>query len=155
MNIFRDPVLFVAFGFGAGLAKKAPGTCGTLVGIPIYLLLVATGPAFYVVSLGALTVGGIWICQKASDRLGVHDHQGIVLDEIVGFLITMVAVPVSWQTILIGFVLFRLFDIVKPWPIRIVDERVRGGLGIMMDDVLAGVLAALVLQLMRIGFAVP
>jgi phosphatidylglycerophosphatase A len=155
MNIFRDPVLFVAFGFGAGLAKKAPGTFGTLVGIPIYLLLAAAGPAFYVVSLIALTLGGIWICQKASDRLGVHDHQGIVLDEIVGFLITMVAVPLSWQAILIGFSLFRLFDIVKPWPIRIVDERVRGGLGIMMDDVLAGVLAALVLLLMRIGFGVP
>ena len=155
MNIFRDPVLFVAFGFGAGLAKKAPGTFGTLVGIPIYLLLVAAGPIFYAVLLIALTLGGIWICQKASDRLGVHDHQGIVLDEIVGFLITMVAVPLSWQAILIGFALFRLFDIVKPWPIRIVDERVRGGLGIMMDDVLAGVLAALVLQLMRIGFGMP
>ena len=155
MNIFRDPVLFVAFGFGAGLAKKAPGTFGTLVGIPIYLLLAAAGPTFYALSLIALTLGGIWICQKASDRLGVHDHQGIVLDEIVGFLITMVAVPLSWQAILIGFALFRLFDIVKPWPIRIVDEQVRGGLGIMMDDVLAGVLAALVLQLMRIGFGVP
>jgi len=155
MNIFRDPVLFVAFGFGAGLAKKAPGTFGTLVGIPIYLLLVVAGPTCYALSLIALTLGGIWICQQASDRLGVHDHQGIVLDEIVGFLITMVAVPVSWQAILIGFALFRLFDIVKPWPIRIIDERVGGGLGIMMDDVLAGVLAALVMQLMWVGFGVP
>lgn len=155
MNIFRDPVLFVAFGFGAGLAKKAPGTFGTLVGIPIYLLLIAAGPTFYAASLIFMTLGGIRICQKASDRLGVHDHQGIVLDEIVGFLITMVAVPLSWQAILVGFVLFRLFDIVKPWPIRIVDERVGGGLGIMMDDVLAGVLAALVLQLMRAGLGMP
>ena len=155
MNIFRDPILFLAFGFGAGMAKKAPGTFGTLVGIPIYLVLAAAGPAFYGVSLGALTLGGIWICQKASERLGVHDHQGIVLDEIVGFLMTMVAVPVSWQAILIGFVLFRFFDIVKPWPIRIVDERVQGGLGIMMDDVLAGILAAGVLLLVRLGLGVP
>ena len=155
MNIFRDPVLFAAFGFGAGLSKKAPGTVGTLVAIPFYLLLASTDLRVYAAVLLGLGVGAVWICQQASQRLGVHDHPGIVLDEIVGFLAAMVAVTPSWQAVAVGFGLFRFFDIFKPWPIRFVDERVPGGVGIVLDDVVAGLLAALLLQILRVAGLLP
>jgi phosphatidylglycerophosphatase A len=93
-------------------------------------------------------VVGVWVCDTASRDLGVHDHPGIVWDEIAGFLLTMLAAPPGWQWILVGFALFRLFDIWKPWPIGWLDRRVAGGLGIMLDDLVAGVFAAAILQLM-------
>jgi len=142
-----DPVLFLAFGFGSGLAKKAPGTCGTVAAIPIYLLLVLTGLPIYSLLTIIITVVGIWICGQAADKLGEHDFGGIVWDEVAGYLITMWLVPFSWQTALAGFVLFRLFDIVKPWPIIWLDQHVQGGFGIMIDDVLAGIFAGGVLWL--------
>ena len=142
-----DPVLFLAFGFGSGLAKKAPGTCGTVAAIPVYLLLVLTGLPIYSLLTIIITVVGIWICGQAADKLGEHDFGGIVWDEVAGYLITMWLVPFTWQTVLVGFVLFRLFDIVKPWPIKWLDQHVQGGLGIMIDDVLAGVFAGGVLLL--------
>ena len=95
----------------------------------------------------AATLCGIWICGAASLRLGVHDHPGIVWDEFAGFLITMTAVPMSWQTVLAGFLLFRFFDILKPWPIGWLDKKVAGGFGIMLDDIVAGAMAWFVLQL--------
>jgi len=138
-------VLFLAFGFGSGLAKKAPGTFGTVAGIPVYLLMAQTDLlAYSVLTLLALLVG-VWICDNAAKKLGEHDFGGIVWDEIVGLFITLWAVPVTWQNIGLGFVLFRFFDIVKPWPIKWVDRKVQGGLGIMLDDVLAGIFAALLL----------
>ena len=146
-QIMTDPVLFLAFGFGSGLAKKAPGTCGTVAAIPVYLLLVLTGLPIYSLLTIIITVVGIWICGQAADKLGEHDFGGIVWDEVAGYLITMWLVPFSWQTVLVGFVLFRLFDIVKPWPIKWLDQHVQGGLGIMIDDVLAGVFAGGVLLL--------
>jgi phosphatidylglycerophosphatase A len=146
-QILSDPVLFLAFGFGSGLARKAPGTCGTLAAIPLYLLLAQTGNLFY--SLGALlvTIAGIWICGKAADKLGEHDFGGIVWDEIAGYLITLWWIPFSWKAVGLGFILFRFFDILKPWPIKIADRRVKGGFGIMLDDVLAGILANAILVL--------
>lgn len=140
-QIVSDPILFLAFGFGSGLAKKAPGTFGTLVAIPVYWLFAQTN--LYVYSLLTLvaTVTGIWICDSAAKKLGEHDFGGIVWDEIAGYLITMWLVPVTWQAMVLGFILFRFFDIVKPWPIKWVDRQVQGGLGIMLDDVLAGVFA--------------
>jgi len=146
-QIMTDPVLFLAFGFGSGLAKKAPGTCGTVAAIPIYLLLVLTGLPIYSLLTIIITVVGIWICGQAADKLGEHDFGGIVWDEVAGYLITMWLVPFSWQTALAGFVLFRLFDIVKPWPIIWLDQHVQGGFGIMIDDVLAGIFAGGVLWL--------
>ena len=138
-------MLFLAFGFGSGLAKKAPGTFGTVAGIPVYLLMAQTDLlAYSVLTLLALLVG-VWICDNAAKKLGEHDFGGIVWDEIVGLFITLWAVPVTWQNIGLGFVLFRFFDIVKPWPIKWVDRKVQGGLGIMLDDVLAGIFAALLL----------
>jgi len=145
-EILKDPVLLLAFGFGSGLAKKMPGTLGTLAAIPLYLLLMQTPVAVYGIFTLLSVVFGILICEQASKKLDVHDFGGIVWDEIAGFLITMIGLPFSWHSLLAGFVLFRLFDIVKPWPIKWLDKHVEGGLGIMMDDVLAGGFAALILR---------
>ena len=149
MNIFRDPYLFIAFGFGSGLSPKAPGTAGTLLAIPIFILLARLDIATYLIILAAATIGGVWICNRASEILGVHDHGGIVWDEMVGFWITMLAIPPSPIGIVLGFLLFRVFDILKPWPIGLIDRQVRGGLGIMLDDIAAGLMAWVVLWLMH------
>jgi len=146
-EIMTDPVLFLAFGFGSGLAKKAPGTCGTAAAIPLYWLFMQTGLPLYSLLTVAVTVSGIWICGIAADKLGVHDFNGIVWDEVAGYLITMWLAPFTWKAALLGFILFRIFDIIKPWPIRWIDREVQGGFGIMLDDVLAAVFAAAVLWL--------
>ena len=145
-DIMSTPVLFLAFGFGSGLAKKMPGTMGTLAAIPVYLAFIGTNFWVYSVLTILVTVTGIWICEHAAKQLGEHDYGGIVWDEIAGFLITLWWVPFSWNAVLYGFILFRIFDIVKPWPIKWIDQKVDGGLGIMLDDVLAGILAAVVLS---------
>jgi phosphatidylglycerophosphatase A len=132
------PMHLLAFGFGSGLLPKAPGTYGTLVAIPIYLLLQPLSLVLYALIVLLAFIAGLWICQRTSDDLGVHDHSGIVWDEIVGYLVGMVFAPAGWVWIVIGFLLFRLFDIFKPWPILWIDQRVKGGLGIMLDDLLAG-----------------
>lgn len=148
-QIMTDPVLFLAFGFGSGLAKKAPGTMGTVAAIPVYLLFALTN--FWVFSLLTIIVNiaGIWICDIAAKKLDEHDYGGIVWDEVGGYLITMwfvvATVPFSWQAVLAGFVLFRIFDIIKPQPIKWVDSKVEGGFGIMLDDVIAGLFAGLIL----------
>ena len=145
-TVFSSPVHFLACGFGSGLSPFAPGTAGTLAAIPLYLLLVQLPFWGYVAVLLVMSLAGIWICGESSRRLGVHDHGGIVWDEFAGFLLTMLAAPAGWMWIVVGFFLFRLFDIWKPWPIRLVDRDVPGGFGIMFDDILAGVYAWLVLQ---------
>ncbi len=142
-----NPVHFLAFGFGSGLAPKAPGTAGTLAAIPLLYLMSLLGSINYLIVLTIVILVGIWLCQKTSDDLGVHDHSGIVWDEFAGLFVTMIAVPLTWKTITAGFLLFRLFDIWKPWPIGWLDKKVSGGLGIMLDDIVAGVFAAGVLQL--------
>ena len=148
-QIMTDPVLFLAFGFGSGLAKKAPGTLGTIAAIPGYWLFAQTQSLLiYSVLTVLATVIGIWICGVAADKLGEHDFGGIVWDEVAGYLITLWFVPLSWQTMLAGFVLFRIFDIFKPWPIKWLDKHVEGGFGIMIDDVLAAVFAGGLLELM-------
>ncbi len=144
-QIMSNWVSFLAFGFGSGLAKKMPGTIGTIAAIPVYLAFIQTPVWLYSLLTLLVVVSGVWICDTAAMQLGEHDFGGIVWDEIAGFLITMWLVPFSWTAVLYGFVLFRIFDILKPWPIKWVDQKVAGGLGIMLDDVLAGVMAALVL----------
>jgi phosphatidylglycerophosphatase A len=144
-QVFSSPVLWLAFGFGSGLAPRAPGTAGTLMAIPLFLLLDQLGFTGYLLVTTCITLVGVWICGRASRVLGAHDHPGIVWDEFAGFLITMVAAPEGWAGIAAGFALFRLFDIWKPWPVGWADRKVHGGLGIMLDDVLAGLLAAAVL----------
>jgi phosphatidylglycerophosphatase A len=148
-QLLRNPVLFAAFGFGAGLSPKAPGTMGTLVGIPVYLVLGHLSQPLWWSAVIMMCLFGIWICDRASKQLGVADHPGIVWDEIVGFLITMSAVSFSWINVLAGFLLFRLFDIAKPWPISYLDRHIKGGLGIMLDDIAAGICAATVLWLIN------
>jgi phosphatidylglycerophosphatase A len=148
----KNPLHLLAFGFGSGLAPIAPGTFGTLVAIPPYLLLQSLPQTFY---LGVVLFGfilGVWVCGRTSADLGVHDHGGIVWDEVVGYLLTMTLAPSGWGWVVVGFLLFRLFDILKPWPIRWFDQRVPGGFGIMLDDVLAGLYAGLVLWLIERGY---
>ncbi|MDP3589852.1 MAG: phosphatidylglycerophosphatase A [Methylobacter sp.] len=144
-QILSDPILFLAFGFGSGLAKKAPGTLGTLAAVPVYWLFAQTNLYVYSLLTLIVTVAGIWICDSAAKKLDEHDFGGIVWDEIAGYLITLWLVPFSWQAMVLGFILFRFFDILKPWPIKWVDRQVHGGLGIMLDDVLAGVFAGALL----------
>ncbi|MCK5895669.1 MAG: phosphatidylglycerophosphatase A [Cocleimonas sp.] len=152
-TVLTHPIHFFAFGFGSGLAPFAPGTFGTLAAVPLYLLMMPLSlPLYLGVTLISVLVG-FWLCGKSSEMLGVHDHSGIVWDEFAGFFITMIAAPQGWQWIVLGFALFRLFDIWKPWPIHIIDKKVQGGVGIMMDDVIAGVYALVVLQLTAFGLA--
>ncbi len=144
---FSDPVQFLAFGFGSGLSPWAPGTIGTLAAVPLYCLMMQLGLPLYSLILLLAALAGIGICGAASRHLGVHDHGGIVWDEFVGYWITMWAVPFDWLWIVIGFFVFRIFDIAKPWPVSWLDRRVEGGLGIMADDWLAGLMACGTLHL--------
>jgi phosphatidylglycerophosphatase A len=149
-RILRDPVHLVAFGFGAGLSPYAPGTFGTIVGLPFVLLMAPLGLMAQVALVLAGFLFGIYVCGASARRLGVHDHAGIVWDEVVGYAITMLAVPAEPLWLLAGFGLFRFFDIVKPWPIREADHSLKGGLGIMLDDVLAGIFAGAILYLVNL-----
>ncbi len=139
-----NPVHFLALGFGSGLLKPGPGTWGTVAAIPVYLALcLIASPSswlYLLITLVLFTVG-IYLCGKTASDVGVHDHGSIVWDEIVGYLITMVYFEATLFNILVGFILFRVFDIWKPWPIKLLDKHVHGGFGIMIDDVLAGVFA--------------
>lgn len=149
-ELLRDPGHLLALGFGTGLAPKAPGTFGTLIGVLFFLPLQWLPPLVYPIVVLALFLIGIPLCERTARQLGEHDHPAIVWDEVVGYLITMIPVliigsPVVWYWLAAGFVLFRIFDILKPWPIRQLDHSVEGGFGIMIDDVLAGVYAGLIL----------
>ncbi|MDE0981884.1 MAG: phosphatidylglycerophosphatase A [Gammaproteobacteria bacterium] len=144
--ILANPIHLVAFGFGAGLSPKAPGSVGTIVAVLIYLVLPSMPPIIYAGLVLLSFFFGIWICGKTAEDLGVHDHGGIVWDEFVGYWITMFMAPSGLFWVLLGFVFFRLLDIFKPWPIKWADKELAGGLGIMLDDVLAGIMAALGMQ---------
>lgn len=159
--ILFTPVHLLAFGFGAGLSPRAPGTVGTLVGIPFALAVIAMPPVQMAVALVFLIGAGIYLCGESARLLGVHDHGGIVFDEIVGYVIACLplmpmlrpeglSLPVG---LLLAFGLFRFFDIVKPWPIRWLDRHVHGGLGIMADDLLAGLLAAAILYIGNLTYS--
>mgnify|MGYP000276837607 FL=1 len=144
--VFSSPTAFLAFGFGSGLAPKAPGTFGTLAAVPFLWLLTLLNSWQYPLALILTFALGVYLCHATSKRLGVHDHGGIVWDEFVGLWLTFYLVPLNWWTVLLGFALFRVFDILKPWPIGYFDKRVHGGFGIMLDDIIAGAFAWLVLQ---------
>ncbi len=146
-KVLTDPVHFLAFGFGTGLAPVAPGTVGSLLGV---LLAWLTLDLELYVQMGiavALIAAGVWICGESSRRLGVHDHGGIVWDEIAGMYVTLLAAAPTLAAWALGFLLFRAFDIVKPWPIRDLDHRLGGGSGIMLDDLVAALYAAILLAL--------
>jgi phosphatidylglycerophosphatase A len=143
---WTDPVHLVAFGFGAGASPLAPGTLGSALALSIWLLLRGLAPFEYLSLLAVLFVAGVWICGRAARDLGVHDHSGIVWDEMVGMWVALFLAPPGWLAPLAAFALFRLFDILKPGPIAVLDRKVPGGLGIMLDDLAAGLLAGSVLQ---------
>jgi len=145
--IWKRPDGVLACGFGTGAARYAPGTWGTLPGVVFYYFMQNLSWPDYLLVTVLLFLFGVWICERTAKALGVHDHSGIVWDEIVGYLVTMTLAPAGWVWWLLGFGLFRLFDVWKPWPIRILDKQVSGGFGIMIDDVLAGIYAAICLQL--------
>lgn len=146
-TVFCHPIHFVSFGFGTGLSPIAPGTMGTIIAIPIFLLLSTQPTLFYLIFVTIAFLIGCWTSAYTATALKVHDHPGIVIDEIIGYLITMVFVPVTWYWVILGFVFFRIFDIWKPWPISLIDQHVEGGLGIMLDDVFAGILGLLSLHI--------
>ncbi|MGB5734738.1 MAG: phosphatidylglycerophosphatase A [Thiohalocapsa sp.] len=137
---------WIAYGLGAGLSPWAPGTVGTLVAVPIYLLLSTLPLGLYLLVLAAMIGVGIWACGAAARDIGADDPSAIVWDEIVGFLVAMMAAPAGWIWVITGFLLFRAFDVFKPWPIGYLDKRVRGGLGIMLDDIFAGLMTFVVVQ---------
>ncbi len=146
LTFLKKPNHFLAFGFGSGLLPKAPGTYGTLAAIPVYLIIQELPLESYLLFITISAILGIWLCSTASKALQLHDHPGIVWDEFVGFWITMIAAPPGWLWIAVGFILFRLFDIWKPWPIRVLDRHIHGGLGIMLDDIVAGIFACIALH---------
>lgn len=145
-TVARHPVHWLAFGLGAGLSPVAPGTVGSLVGVGIHLLLPPSPPLVLAAGLLAAFLAGCLICGASARRLGVHDHPGIVLDEIVAMLMVLAVTPEGPLWTALAFGAFRFMDIRKPWPIREADHSLRGGAGIMLDDVLAAVYAALVVR---------
>ena len=151
MGSLRDPVHFIAFGFGAGLAPRAPGTFGSVVGLVAAWWLFEL-PLPWRIALVLAVIGfGIWVCGESARRLDRHDDQRIVFDEIAGVLLTSLAVVErTWLALALVFVFFRIFDILKPWPIRDVDHSLRGGLGIMLDDLIAALFAAVCVATIRV-----
>ena len=144
-RLLREPVHFFALGGGAGLAPRAPGTAGTLVALPFAWLMLDWPLEWRIGVVAAACAAGVALCGASARRLGVHDHPGIVFDEIAGFLAVSLVLDSRPVMLLLAFVLFRIFDIAKPWPIRDVDHRLRGGVGIMLDDLMAAAYAAVCL----------
>ena len=144
--IFTHPAHFLSLGFGSGLSPLIPGTMGTLAAIPLFILMQPLSLLWYISIVVVMSLLGFWICGITTRALWVSDHGAIVWDEIVGYLITMAAMPPGWMWMLLGFFLFRALDIIKPWPISWVDKNVKGGVGIMLDDILAGLVACAILH---------
>ena len=144
--LLRHPAHFLALGFGSGLPRKAPGTWGTLVGIPGFIALMQLAEPLHYLILAGMFLLGIYICGIAGKALGASDHSSIVWDEIVAFMLVLEFTPLSWQAWLAAFLLFRLFDIWKPFPINLSDRHIKGGLGVMLDDLLAALYAIAFLQ---------
>ena len=145
-RLLRNPVHLVAFGFGSGLAPHAPGTFGTLAAVPFIVLAFQAGPVPYaLICMGVIAVA-IWTSARAASALGVHDHGAIVIDEFAGLFVSMLAVPMSLTTMVLAVICFRILDIVKPSLIGVLDRKLKGGTGIVMDDVAAGIVTALIMH---------
>lgn len=143
--VFGSPSGFLAFGFGSGLSPFAPGTMGTLVSVPFIFALRSLNEVAFWAALILLFALGVYLCGHVSRKLGVHDHGGIVWDEMLGYWLSAAFVPLQWPWLLAAFILFRIFDILKPWPIRQLDKKVSGGFGIMIDDVVAALFTLVIL----------
>ena len=148
--LWKYPVHFLATGFGSGLVPVAPGTFGTLVGVIVFWFMASLGPLAYALAVVLLFIPGIYICSQTARDFGATDPGFIVYDEIVGFLVAMYLMPADWRWIAAGFLLFRVFDIWKPFPIREMEEGIGLGFGIMIDDVIAGLYALAVLHAARL-----
>lgn len=142
----RNPQHLIAYGLGTGLSPWAPGTVGTLLAVPIYLVLSLLPTLVYVIVLAGLIAVGLWACGAVAQELGEEDPPSVVWDEVVGFLIAMTAAPAGLVWVIAGFLIFRLLDITKPWPISWAHGRGRGGFGVMFDDLLAGLITFVILQ---------
>ncbi len=151
-SVWTNPIHFIACGFGVGAMPWMPGTWGTLVGVIFYVFLHSLSLLSYCVVVVILFMVGVVICGITNRDFGTHDHSAAVWDEIVGFLFVMIAVPYRWYFIVIGFILFRVFDIWKPWPIKWVERKAKGGFGVMMDDVVAALYGWVILQLLVLIF---
>lgn len=146
--LFSHPAHFIALGYGTGLAPKAPGTFGSLAALPLFWLLMQLNisPAFLLLVTAGAFLLGIWACAITGRHLGVADHGGMVWDEIVAMWLVLIFTPASIAMWLVAFGLFRFFDILKPWPIRWFDRRLKNGFGVMFDDVLAAIYALLIMK---------
>ncbi|TBR40246.1 MULTISPECIES: phosphatidylglycerophosphatase A family protein [Dyella] len=152
--LLSSPAGWLACGFGSGLTPKAQGTFGSLAALLPWLLLRHLSLPVYVLVLVVAFAIGVWACTVAGRALGVDDHRSLVWDEFVGLWIALIpAMLAPWWMVIAGFALFRLFDVAKPWPISWLDRRLKGGLGVMVDDVVAGVFAAIVLAILGAVFA--
>jgi phosphatidylglycerophosphatase A len=146
---WQYPVHFLAYGFGTGLAPFAPGTFGTLPAVVLFWFMAPLGAGTYAGIVAVMFVAGIFICGQTARDVGATDPGFIVYDEIVGFLVAMYLMPADWRWMAAGFVVYRVFDIWKPWPIHAAEERLGLGSGIMTDDVIAGLYSLAILQLAR------
>ena len=157
-QVYSNPIYFLAYGFGSGLVPRAPGTAGTLVGVIVYVLLTPFSDWLYWLITAVLFAVGVFVCGYTSRKLGVEDPGEANWDELVGYLATMAVMPNAllarggWLWVVLGFALFRAFDIFKPWPIRWFDRNIGGGFGIMLDDLIAAIPAAATLYILRLAF---
>ncbi len=147
--LLRRPAHFIAMGFGSGLARRAPGTCGTLIGLPMFALLMQIPEPFHLPVIALLFLIGVSVCASTGQALGIPDHGSMVWDEIVAMLLVLEFTPNGWIWWLLAFGLFRLFDIWKPVPIRQFDARLKGGFGVMFDDLLAALYAIAAMKVLQ------
>lgn len=146
-NFFSKMLTQIATYFSIGRFPKAPGTVATLATIPLWYLLAQTGPIIYMIVTFLLFPLGVIAAQAYENQVQTHDSKEIVIDEVVGYLITMTWLPINWKSAVLGFIIFRILDIAKPPPIRQLDEKIPGGFGVMADDVVAGIIGSIVMQL--------
>jgi phosphatidylglycerophosphatase A len=147
-NFFDRVALISSIWFGTGLLPVMPGTYGTVAAIPLYLVVSSLAPLYQISILLIIVIGAIWSSQRSQSILGVLDPPEIVIDEVAGFLVAIIFIPFTWPTLIAGFFLFRFFDILKPPPIKGVETKVKGGVGVVFDDLVAGVYAHISLRLL-------
>jgi phosphatidylglycerophosphatase A len=152
MNFKKRLVLFLATGFNSGNIPVAPGTFGSLVALPICYIMSLVSPSVAAVTTAGMFVFAIWMAGSAEKMLNARDPGCIVIDEIIGMMITLLWLPFTLFSAVAGFILFRVFDILKPFPIRLLDRKLSGGMGIVLDDVLAGIFSHLILRVLLYTF---
>lgn len=151
-KLLKTPSGFIAMGLGSGLSPFAPGTAGSLAALPFAWWLKDLPLGAYLFVLLAATVLGFYVCEQVGRHLGVHDHGSIVWDEFCGLWLSVILIPKTWPWLILGFFVFRFCDIVKPWPARWFDRRMSNGVGVMLDDIAAGLWSLLILLLLeRLG----